>query len=158
MRKLTFVLLLLGLGFFCGCQKTAPPVDIEAEKAQIQSVLSNYVASIENKDMDLYARCVAHDADIVNYGAMGEPIIGWEALKKVIEGQNAALSETKISVAQVKIHVSEDGKLAWATCLWDLAAKMGENPVSLPVRCTWVLEKREGAWGIVHFHKSVAMK
>jgi uncharacterized protein (TIGR02246 family) len=157
-RKLTFVPLLLGLGFFYCCQKTAPAIDIEAEKAQIQSVLSNYVASIENEDMDLYAKGVAHDADMVNYGAMGEPIIGWEALQKVIEGQNAALSETKISVAQMKSHVSEDGKLAWATCLWDLAAKMGENPVSLPVRCTWVLEKRDGAWVIVHFHKSVAME
>jgi len=35
---------------------------------------------------------------------------------------------------------------------------MGENLVSLPVRCTWLLEKREGGWVIVHFHKSVAMK
>jgi ketosteroid isomerase-like protein len=58
----------------------------------------------------------------------------------------------------MKIHVSEDGKLGWATCLWDLTAKMGEPPLSLPVRCTWVLEKRKGEWVIVHFHKSVAMK
>jgi uncharacterized protein (TIGR02246 family) len=157
-RKLTFVLLFLSLGFFYGCQKTTPAVDVEAEKALIQSVLDNYVASIENEDMDLYAKCVAHDADMANFGAMGEPIIGWEALKNVIEGQNAALSETKISVTEMKIHVAEDGKLAWATCLWDLAAKMGENPISLPVRCTWVLEKREGAWAIVHFHKSITMK
>ncbi len=158
MKKLTFVFLFLGLGFFYGCQKTTPAVDVEAEKTLILSVLDNYVASIENEDMDLYAKCVAHDADMVNFGAMGEPIIGWEALKKVIEGQNAELSETKISVAEKKIHVSEDGKLAWATCLWDFAAKMGENAASFPVRCTWVLEKREGAWVIVHFHKSIAMK
>lgn len=158
MKKLTFALLFLGLGFFYDCQKTAPAVDIEAEKAKIQSVLSNYVASIENEDMDLYAKCVAHDADMVNFGSMGDPIVGWEALRKAIEGQNAALSETKINIAGLKIHVPEDGKLAWATCLWDFAARMGQSPVSFPVRCTWILEKREGAWVIVHFHKSVAEK
>jgi len=157
-KKVTLVLLFLSLAFFCSCQKTAPAVDIEAEKAQIQSVLSNYVASIEKEDMDLYAKCVAHDADMVNFGSMGDPIIGWEALQQVIQGQNAQLSETKISVAGTKVHVSEDGKLAWATCLWDFGARMGESPVSLPVRCTWILEKREGTWVIVHFHKSVAAK
>ena len=158
MKKVTLVLLFLSLAFFYSCQKTAPAVDIEAEKAQIQSVLSNYVASIENEDMDLYAKCVAHDADMVNFGSMGDPIMGWEALQQVIQGQNAALSETKISVAGVKIHVSEEGKLAWGTCLWDFGTRMGESPVSFPIRCTWILEKREGIWIIVHFHKSIAMK
>jgi uncharacterized protein (TIGR02246 family) len=151
-------LLILGLGFFFACQKTTTAVDVEAEKALIQSVLDNYVASIEKEDLDLYAKCVAHDADMVNFGAMGDPIIGWEALRQVIEGQNAALAETKIGVSGMRIRVSENGKSGWATCLWDLNAKMGENPVLLPVRCTWLLEKKEGSWIIVHFHKSVAMK
>jgi uncharacterized protein (TIGR02246 family) len=157
-KRLSSMLLVLGLAFFLSCQKTTPAVDIAAEKALIKSVLDNYVASIEKEDMDLYAKCVAQDADMVNFGAMGEPIVGWEALKKGIEDQNAALSDTKISVADTKIHVSEDGKLGWATCLWDLTTKMAENPMSLPVRCTWVLEKRQSVWTIVHFHKSVAMK
>ncbi len=158
MRKLTFTVLCFCLSLFSGCQKTTPAVDIEAEKGQIQSVLSNYVASVENEDLDLYAKCLAHDADMVNFGSMGEPIVGWEALQKVMEDQNAALAETKITVAGTKIYVSEDGKLAWATCLWDFGAKMAESPVLLPVRCTWVLEKREGRWVIIHFHKSMAMK
>ncbi len=158
MKKLPFVLLFLVFGFFFVCQKATTAMDIEAEKALIKSVLDNYLASIEKEDLDLYAKCVAHDADMVNFGAMGGPIIGWEALRQVIEGQNAALSETKISVSDMKIHVSADGKSGWATCLWDLNAKMEENPVSLPVRCTWLLEQREGGWVIVHFHKSVAMK
>ena len=158
MRKIYLMILVLGFGFFLSCQKMTPAVDVAAEKALIKSVLDNYVASIEKEDMVLYAKCVAQDSDMVNFGAMGEPIIGWEALKKVIKGQNTALSDTKISVADTKIHVSEDGKLGWATCLWDLTAKMAENPMSLAVRCTWVLEKRQGVWSIVHFHKSVAMK
>lgn len=158
MKKLYLAFLVLGIGFFLGCQTTPPAVDVAAEKALIQSVLDNYVTSVETEDLALYANCVAQDAEMVTFGSMGEPIVGWEALKKVIEGQNAALSDTKISVADPRIHISEDGKLGWATCLWTFTAKMGEAPLSLPVRCTWVLEKRQGTWTIVHFHKSVAMK
>jgi hypothetical protein len=35
---------------------------------------------------------------------------------------------------------------------------MREQALELPVRCTWILEKREAGWVIVHFHKSVGMK
>ncbi|KPL04393.1 MAG: hypothetical protein AMJ90_00740 [candidate division Zixibacteria bacterium SM23_73_2] len=130
-------------------------VNIEAERSKIRTVLDNYVASVENEDMELYAENVAHDPEMVNFGSFGYPIIGWEALKKVMEDQNASLSKTKIEINDLKIHVSDTGKLAWATCLWNLKTWMDENPVDMPVRCTWVLEKRENQWVIVHFHKSI---
>lgn len=137
----------------CGPQK----LDIEAEKAAVKAVLDQYVTSVENEDMNLYAQLVAHDAEMVNFGGFGDPIVGWDALRKVMEGQNAALSQTKITVSDLAIHVSETGTLAWARCLWNLKATMGDTPADLPIRCTWVLEKREDRWVIVHFHKSMAM-
>jgi uncharacterized protein (TIGR02246 family) len=156
MKKILIGVLFLGILFITSCEKRVPPVDIEAEKANINSVLENYVKSVENEDMNLYAQTMAHDSEMVNFGSSGEPIIGWDALKKAIEGQNAALSETKIDVSDMKIHVGEDGKFGWATCLWNFQAKIGENAIKLPVRCTWILEKRENRWIIVRFHKSVA--
>ena len=158
MKNSLWLILCFGLLFVFGCQKALPPVDVDAEKLLIKSVLDNYVASVEKEDINLYGKCVAQDPDMVNFGSMGGPIIGWGALKQVMEGQNAALSETKIDARDIKIHVSADAKLGWVTCLWNLAAKMGENPISLPVRCTWILEKKDGGWTIIHFHKSVAMK
>jgi uncharacterized protein (TIGR02246 family) len=133
-------------------------VDIQAEKTKIKSLLEKYVTSIENGDMGLYAQNMAHDIDMVNFGAFGDPIVGWDALEKVIEDQNTALSQTEVTVSDLAIHLGEEGKLAWATSIWDFKAMMGENPVELPVRCTWVLEKQEKGWVIVHFHKSVAAK
>lgn len=132
-----------------------PAVDIEAETVAINALLEEYAKSIEAENMQTYAKLVAHDATMVNFGGFGRSIVGWDALKKVMEGQNEMLSETMIEVSGLQIHVSADGKLAWATCLWDLKAMMAENPVALPIRCTWVLEKREGGWIIVHFHKSM---
>ena len=74
-------------------------------------------------------------------------------MRKVV---GAAAVKTNVSVSDLAIHVGKHGKLAWATCLWDLNAVMGENPIQLPIRCTWVLEKRGARWVIVHFHKSMA--
>jgi uncharacterized protein (TIGR02246 family) len=153
MKKAVFALLVVAVMLVAGCCRQQ--ANIEAEKSAVKAVLDQYVASIENEDMDAYARLVANDPDMVNFGGFGEPIMGWDALKQTIEGQNAALSETKITVGHMNIHVSETGTLAWATCLWNLKAKMGENPIELPIRCTWILEKRNNRWVIVHFHKSM---
>lgn len=158
MKRLLIILWTIGFLSILSCQKAPEPVDIEEEEAQIKAVLESYVTSVENEDMELYAQNMAQDADMINFGGFGDPIVGWDALKEIMEGQNAALSETKINVSDLKIHVSEDGKFGWATCLWDLKAMMGENPIDLPVRCTWILEKRDNRWIIVHWHKSMAMK
>jgi uncharacterized protein (TIGR02246 family) len=149
-----YIVVALVVMFLVGCETAK--VDVAAETAAVSAVLDSYVKAVENEDMEAYGKNVAHDAAMVNFGGFGDPIYGWAALEDVMEQQNAALSETHIDVSDLRIHISPDGTLAWATCLWTLGAKMGENPVTLPVRCTWVLEKREGSWVIVHFHKSMA--
>lgn len=133
-----------------------PTIDMEAETAAVETVLDDYVKSVEMEDMELYAKLVTHDTTMVNFGGFGRPIVGWAALEKVMEGQNEMLSDTKIEVSGLQIHVSADGRVAWANGLWNLKAMMAENPVELPIRCTWVLEKRGADWIIVHFHKSMA--
>ena len=138
---------------FIACEQ--PVVDIEAETAAVNTILDEYAKSVEMENMEAYAELVVHDSAMMNFGGFGKPIVGWEALKKIMEGQNEMLSETKIEVSGLRISVSTDGKLAWATCLWNLKAMMAENPVELPIRCTWILEKQEAGWKIVHFHKSM---
>jgi len=135
------------------CSQT---VDVEKSRQEIGAVLDQYVQSVVREDMEEYAKHVAHDPDMVSFGAFGAPIVGWEALRGVIEGQNAGLDSILIDQSQVKIHVLPGGANAWATSLWRFRANAGQNALDLPVRCTWILEKREGAWLVVHFHKSIA--
>lgn len=142
--------------FIAGCQQQQPTVNIADEITAAQAVLAQYVESIETENMDLYSSVMSHDSTMVNFGAMGEPIIGWEALKKVIEAQNVALSDTDIETEDVRMHMAPTGDHAWATSLWTLHAKMDDKPVEMHIRCTWVLEKMDAGWKIVHFHKSVA--
>jgi hypothetical protein len=126
------------------------------EKAAVRSALGDYIRSVENEDLRLYGRVVEKDPRTVNFGTDAtERIVGWEALKKVIQGQFDALSDTKITARNVTVNIAPGGRFAWATSMWDFRAKMGEQALALPVRCSWVLEKKGKRWVIVHFHKSV---
>jgi len=130
----------------------------QAEKAAVKSVLDNYLTAVENADIELYGQVVAKDPDMVNFGTdASERIVGWDALRRAIEAQFAALPGTRIAVSDVTVDVLSGGRFAWATSLWVFKATVAATgqTIELPVRCSWVLEKRETGWVIVHFHKSV---
>jgi len=153
MKHVSIIIAVTILAILMGCQKA---VDIEAEKSAIKSVLTDYIVSIENEDIGLYGKIFVHDPDMVNFGTgANERIVGWDVLKKVIEAQNDAISETKITQSNITIDLSNEGQFAWATSLWDFKSKMGDQVMQLPVRCSWILEKIGNEWKIIHFHKSV---
>ena len=152
MKPVSMIVLGMGLALMVACRSG---VNQETERATIKSVLDSYITSIETENIDLYAKILSHDQDMTNFGTSEPPIVGWDSLKKIIEDQNAALSQTKIVASDLAIHISKEGDFAWATNLWDFGAMMGEQAIQIPVRCSWVLEKRDGQWVITHFHKSV---
>jgi hypothetical protein len=130
--------------------------NLQSERTAIKSVLSRYVKAVENENMEIYGRVVDHNSDMINFGTdASERIVGWDALKRAMESQFATLKGTRISVSDIAVNIAPGGRVAWATSLWDFRAKMGDQTIVLPVRCTWVLEKRKTNWVIVHFHKSV---
>jgi uncharacterized protein (TIGR02246 family) len=135
-------------------------VNVEAEKALIKSVLDNYVKAVENEDIELYGQVVANDPDMVNFGTdASERIVGWDALKKALQAQFVALPGTRITVSDETVYVLSGGRFAWATSLWVFKATIAATgqAMEVPVRCTWLLEKRDKGWVIVHFHKSVGV-
>ena len=153
MKHISITIITTVLIILVGCQRA---VNTEAEKSAIKSVLTDYIVSIENEDIELYGKIFVHNPDMVNFGTGAkERIVGWDALKKVIEAQNEAISETKITQSDITINLLNDGKFAWATSLWNFKAKMGEEIMELPVRCSWILEKIGDEWKFIHFHKSV---
>lgn len=88
---------------------------------------------------------------------MDEWLVGYEALEQAMSAQNAALTDIHIDVTQETIHISHQEDMAWATNQWVFNARMGDQAIALPLRCTWILEKRQDRWVIVHFHKSAGM-
>jgi len=132
-------------------------VDIEAEKAKVKSVVDQFEQFWETEDMDLLARIMAHDADMVNYGSdAAEHFVGWEALKESVEKMLPSLENTKITVKDQVIKVHPSGNVAWFSEVWDWDLVVEGKPVhSGDQRLTGVLEKRNGSWVLVQFHNSV---
>ena len=156
MKRVFVLVWTLLAAIITGCQESAPPVDLAAEKAGVASVLTAYVAAVEAEDMEAYAANMMLDSTMINFGALGPPIIGWSGLQEVMKGQNESLADIKIDVRDLNITVAPSGDNAWATSLWTFKGDKGGTPVELPVRCTWILQKQQGKWIIVHFHKSIA--
>ena len=127
---------------------------VQAVKAAIDA----WIRSVEGGTLDLLPAVVAQDPDLVWIGG-GEAdwLVGYDALKQAMRAQNEALQEIKISVSDETIHVSLSEDLAWATNRWVFRAKMAGQEVAFPLRCTWVLQKRDTGWVLVHWHKSLAM-
>jgi len=67
--------------------------------------------------------------------------------------------QTEIDETKSWINLSQSGQFAWAVTLWDLTTTFNDGTKCLiPLRCTWILEKMNGSWIIVHFHKSIGIK
>jgi ketosteroid isomerase-like protein len=153
-RRLILLMAVVSLGMLA--LQAQAKINVAAEETAVKAVLDNYVKSIVQEDIALYEKILSHDTTVVYFGTSEAPILGWQALKPVIEAQNAALSNTTIDVTDTRIRFSPEGDFAWATQLWRFRATAGDTQLDLPVRCTWILEKQKGHWIIVHFHKSVA--
>ena len=139
-----------------GRKAAEPRVSPRAEKEAIKSTLDRYVAAVEHEDIRAYGRVLSHDSRMVNFGTdASERIVGWDSLQRAMESQFVTLKGAKIAASDITITLAPGGQSAWATSQWDFKATMGAQTVALPVRCTWVLEKRRPNWVIVHFHKSV---
>ncbi len=119
MKNFIRLAVLLSAIIISGCNvHKMTPENIAKEKEAIKAVLDNYIVSIENENIELYSKIFFHDPAIVNFGTgQKERIVGWDALKKVIEAQNSALSDTKITQSDVTVNLSPDRDIAWATSL-----------------------------------------
>ena len=149
-------LLLFGVAFLIliSCEEK---VDIDTEKANVKTVVDQLEQMLETEDMELLSRIFAHDTDMVNFGTdAAERIVGWESLNELMQKQNAAAENSKLTVNDQVIKVNKYGNTAWFSEVvdWDVVAQ--GQPASLQgLRFTGVLEKRNGNWVIVQMHISV---
>jgi uncharacterized protein (TIGR02246 family) len=128
------------------------------ERVAIKAGINAWIEAVESKEIARLPRVVTQDADSVWIGVgAGDWLTGYEALEQGMQAQNAALDDIHIEVSAETIHFSPEADIAWATNQWVFNARMGDQPLAMNLRCTWVLEKREGRWVIVHFHKSAGM-
>ena len=163
MKKLLIISLVFLLCFAFGCQKQGeemieePAVDIDAEKANVQAVLDNYAKAWETSDFELFSNVFSHDFDLVIFSAVpSKSLVGWEAFQEDVQKTFADSEGVEIGFRDVAIKVHSFGDLAWVTCHEDWKLMHQDELVSDEgARMTWILEKRNGRWVVVHAHWSL---
>jgi len=154
------------LCFALGCQEQGeeiaedPTVDIQAEKANVQAVLDNYAKAWETSDFELFSNVFSHDSDLVIFSAVpSKSLAGWDAFQEDVQKTFAESEGIEIAFRDVAINIHGSGNLAWVTSREDWKLMYQDQPVSDEgARMTWILEKRDGRWVVVHAHWSLPQK
>ncbi len=158
MKRIAFTL--FGILFlFAACQQSKPPKtsSVQDSKKAVANVLEKYVIANENQDFPMIEQIWAPDSDIILFGTNSEEkLMGWNNIKKAIQNQFKAISETYISPQQQYIKIGPGQKTAWfAEILNYNFVYKGKARSFEGLRFTGVMEKRKDGWKIVQAHLSI---
>ena len=130
---------------------TASSAQTSDERA-VRDVLTREAAAIEKGDLAALDKLWANDESVTVFES-GHANYGWADYRNNhLAPELKEFKNTKYAFSDLRIKV--DGKTAWATFKYMLAADVGARNVQSAGLGTAVLEKREGAWRIVHWHSS----
>jgi uncharacterized protein (TIGR02246 family) len=123
-------------------------------EAAVKAVLNKLAEGYARRDMPLLRTVFAPDSDVLMYGTgADEKRLGFAEIQKQAE-RDWSQTETA-SLSYKWISVSAAGSVAWAATDAVLEVKAGGQKMTLPLRITFVLEKRIDEWLIVQAHFSV---
>ena len=122
-------------------------------EAEVKAVLTRLTESYEKQDLEGLMACFAPDPDIVMYGTgADEKRIGPAGIR--IQAQRDWKQAESISMAFDWMSISAAGPVAWAATDGAFKIRAGGQEFAMPARGSFVLEKRDGGWLIVHGHFS----
>lgn len=151
------VLTIVAAGIFLACQK-GPEVDVAAEEQKVRGIMQEINAAWESEDIEVFSKLVAHDADMVSFGAdVNDRWVGWEGLEEGLSQQFEVFSNTKVTPRHVDVKVSDTGRVAWLAQAMGISTEFLDMQITLEARITAVFEKRDTGWLLVQFHYSVPM-
>lgn len=131
---------------------SAPTLAQTDEVKAVTDVLTREAKAIENGDLPALDKIWANTEDVTVFES-GHANYGWNDYRNThLDPELKEFKNTKYGFADLRVKV--DGKTAWATFKYSLAADMGTRKIESGGLGTAVLEKRDGKWLIVHWHSS----
>ncbi len=122
------------------------------EVKAVTDVMTREALAVEQGDLAALDKIWANSEDVTVVES-GHANYGWNDYRNThLAPELKEFKNTKYSFSDMKVKV--DGKTAWATFKYSLAAEMGTRKVESGGLGTAVLEKRDGKWRIVHWHSS----
>lgn len=150
-RNLLIAGLVFGAGVF-GTLSVAPVSGQNDEVKAVTDVMMREAVAVEQGDLAALDKIWANTEDVTVFES-GYANYGWNDYRNThLAPELKEFKNTKYSFSDMKVKV--DGKTAWATFKYSLAAEMGTRKVESGGLGTAVLEKRDGKWRIVHWHSS----
>ncbi len=148
------------IAFGCGESEVQRPPDESTNESQedaVRSVLDKYTIACEGRDLAAISSVFSHDLDVVIMNvADPDQIVGWKGVEEVYRGLFSVSGEVKIRHTNIAIKILASGTAAFLICDQNVSGTIQGSVFALEgVRATWVLEKEEGQWRIVHAHWSV---
>lgn len=140
------VLMIIGLNFY-------EPVSAQSgEVKAVTDVLTREAQAVEKGDLAALDKIWANSEDVTVFES-GHANYGWMDYRNShLAPELKEFKNTKYTFSDLKVKV--DGKTAWATFKYALAADIGTRNIQSGGLGTVVLEKRDGRWQIVHWHSS----
>jgi len=126
--------------------------DVKTE-SEIKAVLDKLTRSYEQKDMAGLLACFAPDPDVVMFGTgADEKRVGLAEIQ--LQAQRDWDQTDSIAMAFDWTSISTAGPVAWAAIDGAFEIQAGGQAFRMPARSSFVLEKRNGQWLVVHGHFS----
>ena len=125
-----------------------------------EAIIRLIVRANAEKDITTLSKYMAHDADVVGYTIGGRKYVGWPAVEREMKDEFEAV--TKLEIPILELNVWQRGDIAWFTMELDYICHVGTGAnltsLSLPLRETGVLERRNGQWLLHVWHESSRAK
>ncbi len=148
LANLVFSMAVVVSGLIFSTNASAQTSEIKA----VTDVLTQDAIAVEKGDLAALDKIWANTEDVTVFES-GHANYGWlDYRNSHLAPELKEFKNTKYSFSDLKVKV--DGKTAWATFKYALAADIGERKIQSGGLGTAILEKREGRWQIVHWHSS----
>ncbi len=122
------------------------------EVKAVTDVLTREAQAVEKGDLAALDKIWANSEDVTVFES-GHANYGWTDYRNThLAPELKEFKNTKYIFSDLKVKV--DGKTAWTTFKYTLAAEMGTRKIESGGLGTAILEKRDGRWQIVHWHSS----
>lgn len=122
-------------------------------EGEVKATLQKFADAYAERDLKGFLEGFAPDADVILFGTgVDERRIGLEEIRTQVE-RDWAQSESA-SMSFPWISVSAAGPVAWAAAEGEFKFRAAGQGGIIPVRASFVFERREGSWLVVHSHLS----
>lgn len=144
-------ILLMTLVLGCGIEQARAGDPQTPEEAIRLLVRAN-----AEKDIATLSKFMVHDTDVVGYTIGGRKYVGWPAFEREMKEEFSSVTRLEIPITELKVW--QRGDVAWFSMELDYIRYVGtgtsQSRMSLPLRETGVLERRNGRWMLHVWHES----